>query len=55
MNKKRALKLNFMCPSCHQTLDKIGREYGCVNEDCFQNYHQVAYSVLLGLLPKNRL
>jgi hypothetical protein len=55
MNKKRAESYGFKCPSCKEDLHKIEKEYGCLKPDCFQNYHQVAYRVKLGLIPKTRL
>ena len=55
MNKKRAAERNFQCRTCDEALHKIGSEYGCLNEECFDNFHAVAYRVQLGLIPKNRL
>lgn len=55
MNFKRAVALGFKCPSCQQRLEKIRTQYGCLNDSCFNNYHQVAYRIKLGLIPKNRL
>ena len=55
MNRKRAAELKFKCPSCKEVLAKFGSHFGCGNPDCFQNYHQVAYRIKLGLIPKNRL
>ena len=55
MKKKRALELGFKCPECAEDLHQVGAEYGCLNPKCFNNFHEVAYRVKLGLLPKNRL
>ncbi len=55
MNFKRAEECGFECGSCKKSLHKIGKQWGCLNANCFYNYHQVAYRVKLGLIPKNRL
>jgi hypothetical protein len=56
MKKKRALELGFKCPSCQGIIEKIeGTEYGCINAECYNVYHNVKLRVQMGLTPKSRL
>jgi len=56
MNLKRAMENNMKCGACNGPLCRVqGKQYGCVNPNCFQEYYQVAYRIRLGLLAKNRL
>jgi hypothetical protein len=51
MNRKRA-ELNFKCPACQQTLQRIGPDYGCTNDSCWENYWHSAYRLKLKKMLK---